>query len=306
MDRHPVTVYLGRLATHSRRTMRYALDSIASELTRDRCDAMSLDWSRVRYQHTAAVRAVLAEKLAPASVNLFLSALRGVLKECWRLQYVTAEDYQRAADLPSVRGTTLPRGRALVMGELRQLFDHMSDDPRPAGARDAAMLAVLYGAGLRRSELVALDLADYNPETSEVRVRRGKGRKARVCYAPAGCVLALDGWVQVRGIDPGPLFCPINKKDRITIRRLTDQAVMYVLEQRGRKTKTKHFSPHDLRRTFIGDLLDAGADIATVQQLAGHASVVTTARYDRRGEATRKKAAELLFVPFNKVNRAEA
>jgi site-specific recombinase XerD len=296
-DRHPVLVYLGRLTAKSRRTMQYALDKMAGEVTRGQCDAMALDWTAMRYPHTAALRAILAEKMAPASVNLFLAALRGVLKECWRLGYTSADDFQRAADLPPVRGTSLPPGRALSMGELRILFDHCAEDTRPAGARDAAMLAVLYGAGLRRSELVSLDLADFNPETTEIRVRRGKGRKARMCYAPAGCVLAVKQWLEFRGTDHGPLFCPINRGGRITLRRLTDQAVMYVLMQRGQSCKVEHFSPHDLRRTFIGDLLDAGADISTVQQMAGHANVQTTARYDRRGEATRKKAAELLHVP---------
>jgi len=297
-DRHPVLVYLARLAPGSRRTMRQSLEAIADLLTAGERDAATLDWSAVRYQHTAAVRAALAERHAPATANKMLSALRGVLQEAWRLGYLDAETYHRARDLPAIRGESLLRGRALANGELRVLFTACAADPGPAGARDAAVVAVLYGAGLRRSEAVALDLADYDPESGALTVRAGKGRKARVAYLGGGGPEALEGWLHYRGDTAGPLLLPVNKGKKIQHRRMTDQALLYILRKRAREAVVKGFSPHDLRRTFISDLLDAGADIATVQKLAGHANVTTTARYDRRGEATKRRAAGLLHVPF--------
>lgn len=297
-DRHPAAVYLARLSPGSRRTMRQALDAIAGLLTSERCTAETLDWGAVRYQHTAAVRAALAERHAPATANKMLSALRGVLKEAWRLGYLDAETYHRARDLPAIRGEALLRGRALAGGELRVLFAACAADPGPAGARDAAVLAVLYGAGLRRSEAVALDLADYDAETGALTVRSGKGRKARVAYLGGGGAEALDAWLARRGEAAGPLFLPVNKGKKIQHRRLTDQALLYLLRKRAQEGLVRGFSPHDLRRTFISDLLDAGADITTVQKLAGHANVTTTSRYDRRGEATKRRAAGLLHVPF--------
>ncbi len=110
---HPAEVYLAGLGEGSRRTMREALNAIAQLLTNGTCDASTLDWSKLRYQHTAAVRSVLMEKYSPAMANKMLCALRRTLKEAWRLGLMSAEDYDRAVDIESVRGKSLLKGRLL-------------------------------------------------------------------------------------------------------------------------------------------------------------------------------------------------
>jgi len=194
----------------------------------------TLDWSQLRYQHTQAIRTKLAESRSPAGTNKMLAALRGVLKEAWRLGLMTAEDYHRATDLPGVRGERLPRGRALSGRELHKLFTACANDASAIGRRDAALLAVMYAGGLRRSEVVGLDLGDYVANTGELRVRDGKGRKERLAYATDGARLALDAWLAVRGDEAGPLFWPADGRGRALVnRRMTDQAVLLLLRRRA-------------------------------------------------------------------------
>ena len=110
--------------------------------------------------------------------------------------------------------------------------------------------------------------------------------------------MALSDWLTIRGSRPEPLFWGIGNRNKGG--RLTTQAIYTMLRRRAKEAGLDSLSPHDFRRTFVGDLLDRGADIATVQKLAGHASVVTIARYDRRSEEAKLKAAELLHAPYQK------
>ena len=299
IDQNPAAVYLASLSQSGRRTQQHALNIIAGMLTGGAANALTCNWSEVRYQHTAAVRTKLAENYSPAMVNKVLSALRRVLKESWKLGYMTAEDYQRAASVESIRGETLPTGRELSSGELVALMAACQKDTGPAGVRDAAMIAILYSWGLRRAEVVNLSIADYESEKG-VLVVNGKRNKQRRAHLVGGAYDAMADWLIIRGAEPGPIFWPINKSGVMKNKRLTTQSVYNMLRKRAGQGSVKNFSPHDLRRTFVGDLLEAGADIAIVSRMAGHANVQTTARYDRRPEEAKRKAAQLLHVPYQR------
>jgi len=119
-------------------------------------------------------------------------------------------------------------------------------------------------------------------------------------YLTNGAADALAEWIAIRGPERGAVFVPIDKAGHLTVRRMSAQAVYDALAKRGAEAGVASFSPHDLRRSFVSELLDAGADIATVQRMAGHASVTTTQRYDRRGDAVMAKAAQLLHVPYRR------
>lgn len=299
-DQNPAAIYLASLRPVGRRGMQRALTAIVETVNGGPGDPLAFPWHNLRFQHTQALRAKLAERYRPATVNHMLSALRGVLSQAENLGLISADDYRRTTKIKGIRGETLPKGRALDGEEIKRLLKICQKDTSLRGKRDVALVAVLYGAGLRRSEVVKLDLKDFDLKDNSLKIRSGKGGKDRLTYLGQGAGGVVSEWVTARDSEAGPLFLPISKTGNLLKRRLSDQAVLWVLEQRGKEAGLEHFSPHDMRRTFISDLLDAGADIATVQKLAGHASVQTTARYDRRGEATKQKAVELLNSPFNK------
>ena len=110
-SRNPVAVYLTSLGSGSRRAMKQALRVITEMLTGTETDPASLPWWNIQYQHTQAIRSLLMERYSPASANKMLAALRGVLRESWRLGFMDAETFHRAIDIKTVAGTSIPAGR---------------------------------------------------------------------------------------------------------------------------------------------------------------------------------------------------
>ncbi len=290
----PAQLYMDNLSAGSQ-GMRQSLEAIATILDPHE-NANTFPWHQVTYGDSMAVRLTLVKRYKPSTVNKMLSALRGVLKQAWRLGLFDADAYHRAADVENVRASTLLSGRALTAEEIRRLFQVCTDDHSAKGARDAAILAIFYGCGLRRTELTRLTVDDFDLADCSILVN-GKCRKQRTVYLnESGCGL-VNEWLEHRGTADGPLFCPISQAGEVRVSPLRGESVAYILRRRQEEAGIEPFSPHDLRRTFVTTLLDAGEDVLTVQRLAGHADVATTARYDRRGEGAKRRAVQSLAIP---------
>ena len=155
--------FLGQFASErSRRAMRSQFRRIAAILGHAGDDGYeNVARHQLRYRETGAVRQVIVEQEgAPASKSLALAALRGVLKEAWQLGYMTAEQRERACMLEPIGGKRVKTMRSLTPGEIRTLFIACLADPTICGIRDAAIISVLYGCGVRREECAALQLGD--------------------------------------------------------------------------------------------------------------------------------------------------
>lgn len=282
LNQHPAIVYLSKLSSGSQPTMKHSLNLIAQLLTDNQADYLTLDWSGLRYKHTLAVRAALIKNYSPATVNRILCALRGVLKSALCLKLINSIDYARAVDIKSVKVTQEGSGRVLSLDEIDALMQTCFSDLTPNGFRDAALIALLRGAGLRRAEVVGLDLTDFHH--GEINIPSQEAKIDRTIYLSESAIAIVSDWIEIRTRRDGPLLCQVNKSGRVVHQRLTPQAVLFILRKRGEQAGIEPFSPHDLRRTFICDLLNASVDISTVQSLAGLSNPALTARYKHRRE----------------------
>jgi len=291
---NPAQSYLiGLASSASRQTMGSFLNIVAKMLGFR--SLQNCAWGSLRRHHIRGLLEMLSVSgRAPATINTYLSALKGTAREAWLMKQMDTESYQQIIAIRAVRGSRLTRGRALATEEIHALFRSCEQDPACKGPRDAAMLAVMLGCGLRRSEVINLDYASILHQEQALIVR-GKGNKERLAFMPETVRQRIHIWTEtIRGELDGPLFTRIRVGDDVTFHRMTPQAVYHILGQRRVESGIDECAPHDLRRTFATMMLDNGEDLITVRDAMGHASVATTQKYDRRGNDRLRKAADKL------------
>lgn len=149
------------------------------------------------------------------------------------------------------------------------------------GCRDRAMLALLIGCGLRRTELVSLDVGRIQLRDSRWVLPDlvGKGNRLRTVPVPAWVKVILDEWLERADISSGAVFRPLNKGGRMLDGRISEDTVWNVVRDYGARLGKAGFAPHDLRRTCAKLCRVSGGDLEQIQLLLGHASVQTTERY---------------------------
>jgi site-specific recombinase XerD len=290
----PVTLYLQGLVPTGRRSVKSLLKT-ATAIINFEGKLEEMPWNMIEYQHLSTIRNTLQERKRSANtINLTLSALKGVMKACFNLGIISADQLMRLNDIKRVRGKRLPSGRSLTKQEIKNLYRVCTQDISPAGKRDLAIIATMLATGIRRSEVITINIEDYNTRNGLLNIQSGKGNKQRTAYLNTDSRKILKKWLIKRGKQDGALFNPITKTSSIQNRQLSSQAIYGIIRQRTEQAQVGNCRPHDLRRTFVTQLLEAGIDINTTRQLAGHTDIQTTARYDLRDEKSQKKALKQL------------
>jgi tyrosine recombinase XerC len=220
--------------------------------------------------------ATLHGRRAPSTMARKLSALRR-FGEFLRREGLVEDNEATLIQNPK-RGQRLPV--ALAVEDVTAMIEEPAPD-EPKARRDRAVLEVLYGAGLRVSECVNLDLSHLRWEGDRllVRVIRGKGGKDRIVPLGRPAAQALRQYLELR-----PLLLRADSPVEAVFLgnrggRLSDRQVRYLVERRSTENAPASISPHGLRHSFATHLLDSGCDLRTIQSMLGHASLSTTQRY---------------------------
>ncbi|MGA2186794.1 MAG: tyrosine-type recombinase/integrase [Bryobacteraceae bacterium] len=221
-----------------------------------------------------------ARGLGSVSINVRITAVRKLAVEAADNGLLAPE---LAAGITRVKGAKsqgVRVGNWLSVQQAQRLLN-APDVTTKKGLRDRAMLAVLLGCGLRRSEVAALTLKHIQQRDNRWCIVDlvGKHGRVRTIPMPTWVKGAIDVWTSAAGLAEGHVLRPVNRGDLVTGERLTEKVVWQLLQPYAMAAGVPGIAPHDLRRSCAKMCRAAGGELEQIQLLLGHASVQTTERY---------------------------
>ncbi len=225
-------------------------------------------------------KTVLQENgLAPSSINQRMSAIRKLAQEAADNGLVDQSIANGVARVKGVKQQGVKAGNWLSKEQAQALIN-APDITTLKGLRDRAILAVMVGSGLRRSEVANLSLKDIQQREGRWVIVDiiGKGNRVRTVPISGWSKVAIDEWTKAAGIDNGLIFRRVNKGDRVSGESMTAQAIRDVVKEYSSRFGYE-VGAHDLRRTYAKLAHKGGSGLDQIQLSLGHASIKTTERY---------------------------
>jgi len=228
------------------------------------------------------------QRLAPSTINKRIAAI----KTYWN--YLVQAGQSTLDPTQSIRvkrvSSLWQTPRWLTRSQQAKFLHQVRKEKNPwKRARNLGMMQMMLQAGLRISEVAALDVEDVDLNRRTVTIRSGKGGKYRVALMNPDLVKAVEEWFELRGEDVGPLF--FSERGHT---RLTRQGIHHLVRKYLNQLGLTDYSAHSLRHSFCRNLIDAGQPLQVVAQLAGHESLETTRRYITPSERDLRKAVEAI------------
>ena len=221
-----------------------------------------------------------SRKLSSASINLRLTAVRRLAAEAADNGLLDLSAAQAIGRVKGVKQAGTRTGNWLTAQQAEQLLQ-APDVDTIRGKRDRAILAVMIGCGLRRSEVSEVSFTHIQQREGRWAIvdLKGKGNRVRTVPMPSWAKACIDRWTEAASLTDGHVFRPLNNRRQITGSVLLPQNIMELVTRYGQRIGIPRLAPHDLRRTFAKLAHKGHAALEQIQLSLGHASITTTERY---------------------------
>ena len=253
----PVAHYLNRLSQGSHKYTLYRLDKVARYLSDGRDNAFSFAWPTLDKSSAVNIQSWLWHTYRPTTIDHILFAVRGVIKQTWRLGLITEEEYydvRQGLDNTLKSKSGQRPNNILTNRNIHKLFNCCATLHTRSARRNEAMLAMLYGANMAPTEVLSLHIEDYDFQNSRINIP--DSHTPRTIYLNADVQEILKSWLLHRGTGAGPLLCPVLKNDTVQIRLLSYQSLTNICSRLSKAAKIPAFKPRDLNKTHRQHLQD--------------------------------------------------